>query len=72
MKQIERIGDDVLTARLEQCMTDAETIIELYRQGYNHRDIVARGYDIQQVRSVISEATAKDAGLYPRHLGMPV
>ena len=52
--------------------TPAERIIRLYRSGMNHVDIAGRGFDLADVRRVISEATAKDKTLYPMHRGMQV
>ena len=49
--------------------TPAERIIRLYRSGMSHVDIAGRGYDLADVRRVISEATAKDETLYPMHKG---
>ena len=50
--------------------TPAERIIRLYRSGMSHADIAGRGYDLADVRRVISEATAKDETLYPMHREM--
>lgn len=52
--------------------TPAERIIRLYRSGMSHVDIAGRGFDLADVRRVISEATAKDETLYPMHRGMQV
>lgn len=49
--------------------TPAERIIHMYRSGLSHVDITQRGYDLAEVRRVISEATAKDETLYPMHKG---
>ena len=49
--------------------TPAERIIRLYRSGMSHVDIAGRGFDLADVRRVISEATAKDKTLYPMHRG---
>ena len=50
--------------------TPAEHIIQLYRSGMSHVDIAGRGFDLAEVRRVISEATAKDKTLYPAHKGI--
>ena len=47
--------------------TPAERIIRLYRSGMSHVDIAGRGFDLADVRRVISEATAKDERLYQVH-----
>lgn len=47
--------------------TPAERIIRLYRSGMSHVDIARRGFDLADVRRVISEATAKDETLYQAH-----
>lgn len=47
--------------------TPAERIIRLYRSGMSHVDIAGRGFDLADVRRVISEATAKDETLYQVH-----
>lgn len=47
--------------------TPAERIIRLYRSGMSHVDIVGRGFDLADVRKVISEATAADETLYQAH-----
>ena len=47
--------------------TPAERIIRLYRGGMSHVDIARRGFDLADVRRVISEATAKDETLYQVH-----
>jgi hypothetical protein len=52
--------------------TPAERIIRLYRSGMSHVDITRLGFDLADVRRVISEATAKDKTLYPMHRGMQV
>lgn len=52
--------------------TPAERIIRLYRSGMSHVDIAGRGFDLADVRRVISEATAKDKTLYPMHRGRQV
>lgn len=49
--------------------TPAERIIRMYRSGLSHVDIAGRGYDLAEVRRVISEGTAKDETLYPMHKG---
>ena len=45
----------------------AECIVRLYRSGMSHVDIARRGFDLADVRRVISEATAKDETLYRVH-----
>ncbi len=50
--------------------TPAERIIRLYRGGMSHVDIAGRGFDLADVRKVISEATAKDETLYQVHKGI--
>lgn len=52
--------------------TPAERIVRLYRSGMSHVDIAQRGFDLADVRRVISEATRKDETLYPMHQGMNV
>lgn len=47
--------------------TPAERIIRLYRSGMSHVDIAQRGFDLADVRRVISEGTAKDETLYQVH-----
>lgn len=47
--------------------TPAERIIRLYRSGTSHVDIAGRGFDLADVRRVISEATRKDERLYRAH-----
>jgi hypothetical protein len=47
--------------------TPAERIIRLYRSGMSHVDIAQRGFDLADIRRVISEATRKDISLYPDH-----
>jgi hypothetical protein len=47
--------------------TPAERIIRLYRSGLSHVDITQRGFDLAEVRRVISEATAEDETLYKVH-----
>ena len=66
------ISPGMEAARNEPPETDAEHIIRLYRSGMSHVDIVGRGFDLDDVRKVISEATAKDETLYPLHRGMQV
>ena len=48
----------------------AARIIRLYRSGMSHVDIAQRGFDLADVRRVISEATAKDETLYQVHKGV--
>lgn len=50
--------------------TPAERIIRLYRSGMSHVDISQRGFDLAEVRRVISEATANDETLYQVHKGI--
>ena len=66
------ISPGMEAARNEPPETDAEHIIRLYRAGMNHVGIVGRGFDLAEVRRVISEATAADETLYPLHRGMQV
>ena len=47
--------------------TPAERIIRLYRGGMSHVDIAGRGFDLADVRKVISEATRVDERLYQVH-----
>ena len=47
--------------------TPAERIIRLYRGGMSHVDIAGRGFDLADVRRVISEATRADEKLYQVH-----
>ena len=47
--------------------TPAERIIRLYRSGLSHVDIAGRGFDLADVRRVISEATRVDEKLYQVH-----
>lgn len=47
--------------------TPAERIIRLYRSGMSHVDIAQRGFDLDDVRRVISEATRADEKLYQVH-----
>ena len=47
--------------------TPAERIIRLYRSGMSHVDIAGRGFDLADVRRVISEATRVDEKLYQVH-----
>ena len=47
--------------------TPAERIIRLYRSGVSHVDIAGRGFDLADVRRVISEATRADETLYQVH-----
>lgn len=47
--------------------TPAERIIRLYRSGMSHVDIAGRGFDLADVRKVISEATRVDETLYQVH-----
>ncbi len=69
------IGAQIMDNRINQLYgtpseTPAERIIRLYRSGMSHVDIAQRGYDLAQVRRVISEATAKDETLYQTHKGI--
>ena len=64
------ISSGMKAARNEPPETDAEHIIWLYRQGVKHADIARRGFDLAEVRRVISEATAADETLYPMHRRM--
>ena len=47
--------------------TPAERIIRLYRGGMSYVDIAGRGFDLADVRRVISEATRADETLYQVH-----
>jgi len=47
--------------------TPAERIVRLYRSGMSHMDIAGRGFDLADVRKVISEATRVDETLYQVH-----
>ena len=47
--------------------TPADRIIRLYRSGLSHVDIAGRGFDLADVRRVISEATRVDEKLYQAH-----
>jgi len=47
--------------------TPTERIIRLYRSGMSHVDISQRGFDLADVRRVISEATRADETLYQVH-----
>lgn len=67
-------GAEIMDNRINQRYgtpdeTPAERIIRLYRSGISHVDIARRGYDLADVRRVISEATAKDETLYQVHKG---
>ena len=50
--------------------TPAARIIRLYRSGMSHVDIAGRGFDMAEVRRVISEATRVDETLYQVHKGV--
>ena len=50
--------------------TPADRIIRLYRGGMSHVDIAGRGFDLADVRRVISEATRVDETLYQVHKGI--
>ncbi len=50
--------------------TPAERIVRLYRSGLSHVDIAQSGFDLAEVRRVVSEATAKDETLYQTHKGL--
>ena len=50
--------------------TPDERIIRLYRGGMSHVDIAGRGFDLADVRRVISEATRADETLYQVHKGI--
>lgn len=50
--------------------TPAERIVRLYRSGMSHVDIAGRGFDLADVRRVISEATRVDEALYQAHKGI--
>lgn len=68
-------GIEIMENRINQrhgsdTETPAEHIVQLYRSGMSHVDITQRGYDLAEVRRVISEATAKDETLYPMHRRM--
>ena len=68
-------GVEIMENRINQrygsdTETPAERIIRLYRSGMSHVDIAGRGFDLADVRRVISEATAKDETLYQVHKGI--
>lgn len=70
-------GVEIMENRINQrygndTETPAERIIRMYRAGMSHVDIAGCGFDLADVRRVISEATAKDETLYPMHRGMQV
>ena len=65
-------GVELMENRINQRYgSDAETpterIIRLYRSGMSHVDIAGRGFDLANVRKVISEATQVDERLYQAH-----
>lgn len=65
-------GVEIMENRINQrygsdTETPAERIVRLYRSGVCHVDIARRGFDLADVRKVISEATAKDETLYRAH-----
>ncbi len=64
------IAPGMEAARSELAQTDAEHIIRLYRSGVSHADIAGRGFDLAEVRRVISEATRVDETLYQAHKGI--
>ena len=66
-KHINLISPGMEAARNEPPETDAEHIIRLYRSGMSHVDIAGRGFDLAEVRRVISEATRADEKLYQAH-----
>ena len=68
-------GVEIMENRINQrygsdAETPAERIIRLYRSGMSHVDITGRGFDLADVRRVISEATARDETLYQTHRGI--
>lgn len=65
-------GVEIMENRINQrygsdTETPAERIIRLYRGGMSHVDIAGRGFDLADVRKVISEATRVDEKLYQAH-----
>ena len=65
-------GAELMNNRINQrygsdTETPAERIIRLYRSGLSHVDIAGRGFDLADVRRVISEATRADEKLYQVH-----
>lgn len=68
-KGIELMGNRINQLYGAPDETPAERIIQMYRSGLSHVDIEGLGYDLADVRRVISEATAKDETLYPMHKG---
>ena len=65
-------GVEIMDNRINQrygsdTETPAERIIRLYRSGISHVDIAGRGFDLADVRRVISEATRVDEKLYQVH-----
>jgi hypothetical protein len=65
-------GVEIMENRINQrygseTETPAERIIRLYRSGMSHVDIAQRGFDLADVRRVISEATRVDETLYQVH-----
>ena len=69
-KGIELMDNRINQRHGEPDETPAERIIRLYRSGVIHVDISQHGYDLADVRRVISEATAKDETLYQVHKGI--
>jgi len=68
-------GVEIMENRINQrygseTETPAERIIRLYRSGMSHVDIAGRGFDLADVRRVISEATRADETLYQVHKGI--
>ena len=68
-------GVEIMENRINQrygsdTETPAERIIRLYRGGMSHVDIAGRGFDLADVRRVISEATRVDETLYQAHKGI--
>lgn len=65
-------GVEIMENRINQrygsdTETPAARIVRLYRSGMSHVDIDGRGFDLADVRRVMSEATAKDERLYQAH-----
>lgn len=63
----EKVKDGILDAKMAECASEREKIITLYRRGFAHSDIAERGWDLAEVRRIISEATVRDEGLYQKH-----
>lgn len=54
--------------RLAACKTRKQKVVELYRQGRQHDEIVTTlNRPLDEIRKIISAATADDTGLYQEH-----